>query len=1312
MEDKSIIYDNNPWMDFASYKTKDSQKFKGREEDILKFSKIVDSRTMAVLYADSGIGKTSFLNAGISPIYINSGFFPIHILFTDDVFDGTRKKHSVEEWLIGQIKYAFEKQYKEEKDYAWKNILGEPHFIYLQEKEELPVALEKSLWWFLHNSIMRDNKTGIEYKPFIIFDQFEEVFIKAQKFNKNDLLEDLFKTIEDLSNNVVPKFIDKKLEELEEKDIYLDFSCNQNYKVIFSLRKEYLSDFDYWTNDRFSITELHQNRMFLLPLTRDQARKVITKQPDSIYDSSGEKDSTHVYIKTLSNIENEIIEKIDSKRRDRIEPFILSVLCSRLFEYAKSNQKQVLEKSDLDTYDINTIIREFYEEKIKDIISNPQELAIFEELLVDEDGNRNRKKLKELRRIGFEKKYREKLEKAHLVRVDSFNSDELYVELIHDKIADAIVLRRKDKNETTKKKYKECFLGVLFFVIFISTIFMSMCNGDNRSITYQTKDDFIYDANTSRYGNGLSYNEYLKELHVKCNGGVFRNCPLLNNATFSTEKDVQMGSAMFASCNNLNQVILADSCESVEIGDSTFADCSNLRTICIDDRDSAKNRLDVLDLSRVRKIGREAFRNCVSISNIKLDSISEICVDAFKDCSNLKVVTLGKKFVQKLNPSFPSFTGCPNITFNTDSNDVYVFAGGFLIYIPDTTVVYANNAECDTTVVIEFPEILSGIRRYENGIKYNRTTFFNRSSISQNTSKDTIKVQPYKRYNGDLEVLSNNYSAKCTSEGIKVLDLSDCNNSNIGRCAFENCTTIEEIIFPKSLKGIGSNAFAGCANLKLLDLSSCEIERISYEAFKNCSNLERVILPRVLQSLGHCVFEGCSKLEEVIWNSHTLTSIPLGAFKNCVKLERISIPCTIKELGYESFWGCKSLKNFDFLNIRDIGDHAFEGSGLMAVVLPDTLNKFCMDAFNDCFSLKSIRFPSKVSAIFPAKNWKGNVKLTNVVELLKETDRLYLDSDSNLWNNDELVASFNTIGHKEKISEKGFYSYHGVLLKKDSTYKTSSYRGGGSYIPKDILVHVPSQLKKAVLPPNAVIGDCLDSVDIRKIDISESPHYFKWQSSIYPNNVIDSTLSYAPNKIFVLEQDSILYIPPIVKIGEYDILPEASSLKEIHIPFTEIGFDINVPDDIKQRIILYVPYGTKNKYLQNDKYKGFKYIEEDGRIRQIFNVAYFNLYTTWSDMRNLWALALIILVLLFFFSTTFVKIHCRKDGFVFSNKFAKIFFTGLVFFVTVLCTAILYFFIHCGLGEHEVIGLIFSLYLICAAILLYRYWILDLSLFN
>ena len=152
----------NPWMDFASYGIKDASRFKGREEEIKKFLRIIDSGTMSVLYANSGIGKTSFLNAGISPIYQKMGYFPIHIVFPDEVFSFK----DIEPWLLQRIKDAFVKQdsVNTEKD----------RFIWESTIETDIEDCKNSLWWHLHTKVMKDNRTGDTYYPLLVFDQFEE----------------------------------------------------------------------------------------------------------------------------------------------------------------------------------------------------------------------------------------------------------------------------------------------------------------------------------------------------------------------------------------------------------------------------------------------------------------------------------------------------------------------------------------------------------------------------------------------------------------------------------------------------------------------------------------------------------------------------------------------------------------------------------------------------------------------------------------------------------------------------------------------------------------------------------------------------------------------------------------------------------------------------------------------------------------------------------------------------------------------------------------------------------------------------------
>lgn len=418
-----IKFSANPWLDFASYQYTDEYRFKGRGEDIAKFKLIMDNGTMSVLYADSGIGKTSFINAGIEPVFVKRGYMPIHILFNEDIFNSDVE---IEKWLISDIESKFYEIIKDsDSEKEDKRQIEEWCYLHSDEFSEIE-ELKNNLWWRLHAYKIKNLRNGEILKPLIVFDQFEEVFIKG----KESFLESLFSIIEQVSSSTLPDAVRCVLDEKEEFED-LEINRQHNFKVLFSLRKDYLSEFDYWCNDRYSITELFQNRMLLKALSREQARQVICNQDG---------------VDTLDEVADDIIEKIDDKHHNVVEPFILSVFCSRLYEKAISLNKEILKKEDLAQVDIKNIIRSFYEEKILSLIPNEGHRLAFETTLVDEDGFRKRERIasRKLAKIGFEKTYAKPLEDAHLIRIITIN-DAKCVEIVHDRIAEVISEQNKQR---------------------------------------------------------------------------------------------------------------------------------------------------------------------------------------------------------------------------------------------------------------------------------------------------------------------------------------------------------------------------------------------------------------------------------------------------------------------------------------------------------------------------------------------------------------------------------------------------------------------------------------------------------------------------------------------------------------------------------------------------------------------------------------------------------------------------------------------------------------------------------------------------
>ena len=69
----------------------------------------------------------------------------------------------------------------------------------------------------------------------------------------------------------------------------------------------------------------------------------------------------------------------------------------------------------------------------------------------------------------------------------------------------------------------------------------------------------------------------------------------------------------------------------------------------------------------------------------------------------------------------------------------------------------------------------------------------------------------------------------------------------IEESAFEECSALETVTFPKSLKEVSTKAFYNC-NLKKVDLSQTQVETIGMGAFAHNAQCEEVYLPKTLKT--------------------------------------------------------------------------------------------------------------------------------------------------------------------------------------------------------------------------------------------------------------------------------------------------------------------------------------------------------------------------------------------------------------------------------------------------------------------------------
>lgn len=220
------------------------------------------------------------------------------------------------------------------------------------------------------------------------------------------------------------------------------------------------------------------------------------------------------------------------------------------------------------------------------------------------------------------------------------------------------------------------------------------------------------------------------------------------------------------------------------------------------------------------------------------------------------------------------------------------------------------------------------------------------------------------------------------SRGLKIDGYTDFSLGTLPPGVFSG-TSLRSVILP-SQAGlvIGDGAFMGSAIVNVT--IPANVDSIGLGAFSGCESLENVTLSAC--RMGKSVFSDCPVLETV--NIGSATTIPAATFKRCAGLSSVKGSEKITYIGDEAFAGDVCLTDFAFgnrltyigtdaftgsglktANLKDaaalihLGEHAFAGTPVEEVTLPNKMEIIADGLFFNSTSLKAITVPAQVYTI-------------------------------------------------------------------------------------------------------------------------------------------------------------------------------------------------------------------------------------------------------------------------------------------------------------------------------------------------------------
>ena len=438
-----------------------------------------------------------------------------------------------------------------------------------------------------------------------------------------------------------------------------------------------------------------------------------------------------------------------------------------------------------------------------------------------------------------------------------------------------------------------------------------------------------------------------------------------------------------------------------------------------------------------------------------------------------------------------------------------------------------------------------------------------------------------------------------------------------------------------TVTSIEYSAFFGCRSLTSVKIPD-GVTRIGYMAFYDCSGLTSVTIGNGVMSIDSDTFSGCSGLTSVTIGNGVM-SINDRAFYGCSGLTSISIPNSVTSIASDAFYYTGWYKNQPdgilYLDNWLLGYKGDKPTG--ELVITEGTRGIAGGAFSGCSGLTSITIPNSVENI-------GGGAFTNTGWYMDQPDGiLYLDN----W----LLGNKGGEPTGELVIKEGTKGFANSALSRCSGLTSIIIPNSVKNIGSNAFYH--SGLTSVTIGNGvkSIGSDAFEyNYDLTSVHISDIAAWCTINFCTHRSN----PFFFANNLYLGEEKVTNLVIPnSVTRIGDYAFegcrgltsvaIPESvttigyesfancSGLTSITIPssvttignyafygctgMTSVTSLIAEPFEIDERVfsyydypsikfntaVLFVPKGTKEKYLSTPAWNKFQTILEIGEVVQL-----------------------------------------------------------------------------------------------------------------